>query len=122
MKKVLIVDDEEDFLFFLKKNLEKDSGLAIRICSDARLALKTACEFVPDLIFLDILMPEISGPELARDLKKQEQTAKTPIVFLTALSPPEALDNIGEQIPDPLIITKPISMSSLILMIEKLLA
>ena len=122
MKKVLIIDDEKDFCFFLKKNLQKISHLDILICDDALQALESAESFKPDLILLDILMPHLSGPELARELKKRKQTENTPVVFLTALSSPEALEHIGPENPDPAIITKPIIISQLIAIIDKLVS
>ena len=120
MAKILIIDDERDFCFFLKKNLQKLSHLEIRICDDALKAVEVAQSFQPDLILLDILMPHLSGPELARELKTQKATENTPVVFLTALSSPEALEHIGPNTHEPTIITKPIVINQLITIIDSL--
>jgi DNA-binding response OmpR family regulator len=120
MKKILIIDDEKDFCFFLKKNLQKHSQLEILICDDALKAAEVAEDFQPDLILLDILMPHLSGPELARELKNRKATENTPVVFLTALSSPEALEHIGPNNPEPTVITKPIVISQLITIIDNL--
>ncbi len=62
MKRILIIDDEENLCFFLKKNLEMEGDFEVSTCSDSRKALERTKDFKPELILLDIQMPEISGP------------------------------------------------------------
>jgi CheY-like chemotaxis protein len=83
--KILIVDDEEDFLFFLKLNLEKTGKYQVYAYTDPFEALKNAEIIKPDLAVLDVMMPKMDGGELAWMLKNKEETKNTPVLFLTAL-------------------------------------
>ena len=83
--KILIVDDEEDFLFFLKLNLEKTGKYQVYAHTDPFEALKNAEIIKPDLAVLDVMMPKMDGGELAWLLKNKEETKNTPVLFLTAL-------------------------------------
>jgi len=83
--KILIVDDEEDFLFFLKLNLEKTGKYQVYAYTDSFEALKNAEIIKPDLAVLDVMMPKMDGGELAWQLKNKEETKNTPVLFLTAL-------------------------------------
>ena len=67
-KKVLFVDDEENFLRVVKLNLEETAGYEVKIVTDAAMAIDAVRKFNPDLIFLDIIMPDIDGGEVAAQL------------------------------------------------------
>lgn len=81
--KILIVDDDKDILDLLKYNLEKD-GYDVKVEKKSTSTLKTAGEFKPDLIILDIMMPKIDGIEVCRQLRALPEFKKTYIFFLTA--------------------------------------
>lgn len=87
MKKarILIVDDEADFVFFLKLNLEKTGKYQVYAHTDPYAAIKSAEIFKPDVALLDIMMPKMDGGELAWQLRNREETKDTPVLFLTAL-------------------------------------
>jgi len=85
-KKILMIDDEEDFCFFTKKNLEKTREFEVVIENSAEKALQTAIEQKPDLILLDIIMPELDGSEVAFRLVNDARTKDIPIIFLTCLA------------------------------------
>ena len=85
MKKILIVDDEKNFCTLLKMNLQKRGPFEVRTTSDPNDALRLAKEYRPDLILLDILMPEMDGMSLAAALKGDKDTKDIVIAFLTAL-------------------------------------
>lgn len=85
MKKILIVDDEPDILEFLKYNLEKE-GYKIHTASNGAIALNIAKEIIPDLIILDVMMPEMDGIETCKNIKENQSLQKTLIVFLSARS------------------------------------
>lgn len=78
---ILIIDDEDGMRSFIKSQLE---AYRILEASDGRQGLAMANQHLPDLIVLDYMMPEIDGIELASTLKKQPNTARIPIVLLTA--------------------------------------
>jgi two-component system, OmpR family, alkaline phosphatase synthesis response regulator PhoP len=83
--KVLIVDDEPDILEFLDYNLTRNGFETIQ-ASNGRDAIKLADQQVPDLILLDIMMPEMDGVETCYELRKNSKLNETIIAFLTARS------------------------------------
>lgn len=84
-QKILIVDDEEDIVDMLQYNLEKE-GFDVRTASNGVKCLKVASEFIPDLILLDVMMPEMDGVEACVELRKNTDLQNTVICFLTARS------------------------------------
>jgi len=84
MKKILLVDDEEDILEFLKYNLEQEN-FEVLVSTNGKDALKKI-EQHPDLIVLDIMMPEMDGFELYELIKQNKESQSIPIIFLTAKS------------------------------------
>jgi len=84
MKKILLVDDEVDILEFLKYNLEQDN-FEVLVSSNGKDALKKISQN-PDLIVLDIMMPEMDGFELYQQIKANKEYQDIPIIFLTAKS------------------------------------
>ena len=83
--KILIVDDVPDNLEILARLLVR-RGYEIQQAADGPSALVTVRDFKPDLILLDILMPEMSGYEVCDRLKADKQTCDIPVIFLSALS------------------------------------
>lgn len=118
-KKILIVDDEPDILEFLQYNLKKE-GYQVVTAGDGRQAIETAEIENPNLIILDIMMPEMDGVETCRILRSKKEFTETPIAFLTArdedFSQIAALDSGGDDY-----ITKPIKPRVLISRIQALL-
>lgn len=84
MNRILLVDDEADILEFLKYNLEQE-GFEVLISSNGKDALKKISQN-PDLIVLDIMMPEMDGFELYQHIKSNKSSQDIPIIFLTAKS------------------------------------
>jgi len=82
MKKILLVDDEEDILEFLKYNLEQEN-FEVLVSSNGNDALINVSQN-PDLIVLDIMMPEMDGFELYEKIKGDIKFQNIPIIFLTA--------------------------------------
>lgn len=81
-KAVLVVDDERDIVDMLKYNLEKE-GYKVLTARDGRKALEQAKQ-LPELILLDVMMPEMDGWEVCKQLKRDVKTAAIPVLFLTA--------------------------------------
>lgn len=81
--KILLVDDEPDILELLEYHLEKE-GYKTKKASDGEAALKKAAKFNPDIIVLDIMMPELNGIEVCKKLREEDQFKDTLITFLTA--------------------------------------
>lgn len=87
-KKILIVDDEEDVTDLLEYNL-KNQGYEIKVINDPLLIMGVARNFQPDLIMLDVMMPELSGIQICRMLRGDSTMKHVPIVFLSARSETE---------------------------------
>ncbi|MBR77124.1 MAG: DNA-binding response regulator [Flavobacteriales bacterium] len=83
--KILIVDDEKDILEFLSYNLQKE-GYEIFRANNGNSALKVAKKEIPDLIILDVMMPEMDGIETCEKVREIESLDSTLILFLTARS------------------------------------
>ena len=115
----MIVDDEPDILEFLQYNLKKE-GFVVLAAQDGLQGLAAAEQHKPDLILLDIMMPEMDGVELCRQLREKKEFQDTPIAFLTArdedFSQITALDVGGDDY-----ITKPIKPRVLLSRINALL-
>ena len=84
--RILIVDDEEDFCFFVKGNLEYSGQFVVTTANTGQDGIRLARKQHPDLILLDILMPDMSGDEVASILHECSSTKDIPIIFLTAVA------------------------------------
>ncbi len=84
-KKILVVDDEADILELLRYNLKKE-GYLVKTASNGLEAVNIARTFVPDLVLLDIMMPQQDGVETCRQLRSIPDLESAFIVFLTARS------------------------------------
>jgi len=80
---ILLIDDEPDILEFLKYNFKKE-GYIVKTAADGDEGIKKAIKHTPDLILLDVMMPELDGMETCRQLRKMKQFQETIIIFLTA--------------------------------------
>jgi DNA-binding response OmpR family regulator len=82
-RKILIIDDEEDLVYLMKLRLEFQNFQVIPLSVSTR-ALETAKAEKPDLILLDIMMPEKNGYEVCKELKADKETHHIPIILFTA--------------------------------------
>lgn len=121
MKKILIVDDEADFCFFLKKNLEVRGEYDVLICTDGREAFPAIKKHQPDLVILDILQPFITGGEIAEKMKVDPATADIPFIFLTAVVKEAETTAHEGLIGGHYFIAKPVQAEKLIEVIDKVL-
>jgi len=83
--RILVVDDDKDILDLLEYNFERE-GFKVKTLAHSHEAIRVACEFLPDLIILDIMMPRPNGIEICRELRSMKQFENTYIFFLTAKS------------------------------------
>ena len=84
-RKLLVIDDEKDFCFFLKKNLEATGAFSVAVASHPDKGIRMARRCVPDVILLDICMPSRDGFEVLRSLKNDLRTVSIPVIMLTAM-------------------------------------
>jgi two-component system phosphate regulon response regulator PhoB len=117
--RILIVEDEADLAELISYNLRK-AGMETEICKDGSSGLRRALESVPDLVVLDLMLPHVSGLQIARQLRTSPKTAQTPILMLTAKA--EEVDQVaGLEVGADDYVTKPFSMKVLIARVEALL-
>ena len=83
--KVLVVDDDPDIVEILKYNL-KNSGYSVKSAGNGVEAIKKAKKFIPDIILMDVMMPEMSGIEACEEIKSIDQLSQAIIIFLSARS------------------------------------
>ena len=111
-KKILLVDDERDTLRVFTLLLEK-CGYVVSTATNGREALESVAASKPDLILLDVMMPEMSGSEALARLKSSAETRDIPVVILSAKDEPEDLQQGWEGGTD-LYLIKPIVGSELV--------
>jgi len=117
--KILLVDDEKDILEFLSYNLKKES-FDVRTCLNGEQAIEEARKFKPDLIILDVMMPEMDGITACSEIRKISDLNEVLILFLTARSE-EYSELAGFDAGADDYVTKPIKPKLLISRIKALL-
>ena len=117
--KILLVDDEHDILEFLAYNLEKE-GFIVSTAINGKLAIQLAKTFKPDLIILDVMMPEMDGITTCAEIRKIPELENLLILFLTARSE-EYSELAGFNAGADDYVTKPIKPKLLISRINALL-
>lgn len=85
MKKILIIDDSPDSVFLLQDRLERE-GFETAKAYNGEMGIQKAVNEKPDLILLDVMMPDISGFDVCKTLSSKEETKLIPIILLTALT------------------------------------
>ena len=113
-KKILIVDDEESFTRLLKLNLEAGGSYRVRTENRASQAVSAAKEFKPDLILLDVMMPEMDGGDIASILRADPDTEHVPIIFLTAAVKKDEVKSHGGLIGGLPYLAKPVDVETVI--------
>ena len=111
-KKVAVVEDEVELAALVEYNLERN-GFSVRVLRGARDTMRQLEDFLPDLILLDVMLPEADGFELCRQIRRHPALARIPILFLTARS--EEVDRVlGLELGGDDYVTKPFSIRELI--------
>jgi two-component system, OmpR family, response regulator VicR len=83
MAKILCIDDERDIADLVKLVLELEKH-QVTVVTEPESAVATALELKPNLILLDVVMPNVDGSDIFRELREQQALAKIPIAFLTS--------------------------------------
>ncbi len=89
LSRILYVEDEPDIRAVAKIALETVAGFTLLTCSSGEEALAKAVEFAPDLLLLDVMMPDMDGPSTLLELSKKPELANTPAMFMTAKVQPQ---------------------------------
>ena len=118
--RILVVDDEPEAVELVEFNL-KQAGYSVNTAMDGAEALRKARNQVPDLIVLDVMLPEMDGFEICKTLRLDPATSKVPIVMLTAKA--AEIDRVlGLELGADDYVTKPFSPRELLLRVKKILA
>ncbi len=117
---ILAVDDEESLTFFVKLNLQSDKHYNFKVttANSGEEGLRLAKTIRPDLILLDIMMPDLSGTEVAEKLLLDPRTKNIPIIFMTAIVQKDEVAEGGGQMGGREFIAKPVGKDELIERIE----
>lgn len=119
MPKILVVDDERDIVELISFNLQKE-GFATIKAYDGKTALRLIKTQKPDLVILDLMLPEISGLDVCKTIRSNRETASLPVIMLTAKA--DELDKIiGLEMGADDYITKPFSIKELIARVRAML-
>jgi len=118
-KRILIVDDEASITRLLRLNLEQTGRYEVREENLGAKVHDAAAEFRPDLILLDVMMPDMDGGDVAASLKEDPALRKIPVVFLTAAVKKEELGAPDGKIGGRTYIAKPLNVQGVISVIER---
>ncbi len=120
-KRILIVDDEESLTEILKLTLEDSGDYEVRTENNSEEVLGVVRWFTPDIVVLDVIMPEMSGLEVADQLRDELGADAPPILFLTAAVSKEDVNMQHELLKDCPVMAKPVGTQELIEQIETIL-
>ena len=120
-KRILVVDDEEGFGRMVKLNLEETHEYEVWAETKGSRGFLAAKEFKPDLIFLDVIMPDMGGEEVARQLMTDFSTKNIPVVFLTGMADGNELDTNDILLRKRPVLAKPATLDEIISCIERCL-
>jgi CheY-like chemotaxis protein len=118
-KRVLVVDDEPSITRTLKLNLEATQRYEVRTENESGRVMEATREFQPDLILLDVVMPNLSGPRVSDQIHSDPELKDTPVVFLTALAKNEDTGGHAVMAGSVVYLAKPVDMAELIRCIEE---
>lgn len=119
--KILMVDDEVSFTRLSKKSLEMSGRYEVRTVNRARDALSQAEDFEPDVVLLDVMLPDGDGTEIATQIMDHPRLRRAHIIFLTAMVRGEEVDLTHGVIGGQLYIAKPVHLKVLTARIEEVL-
>lgn len=118
MKKIIIADDEHKILMSLEYSFKKN-GYDVYIARDGTEVLEFLKTMIPDVILLDIMMPNLDGFSTLNIIKQDEKLKDTKVIFLSAKNNPKDIEK-GLEIGADAYVTKPYSIKKLMQMIEEM--
>ena len=119
--RIMLIDDESGFANLLKLNLEETGGFEVLVEDQGTRAAAAARQFQPDLIFLDVIMPDVDGTHVAAQIRGDPSLKDTPIVFLTAIVSKSEMRTHGSIIGGNDFLAKPVDLDEVLACIEKYL-
>ena len=94
LRRVMCVEDDDDIRMILEFSLGTVGGYEVCMCAGGQTALVRAPAFKPDLVLLDVMMPDLSGPQTLAALRGQAGMKGVPVVFLTAKAMPDEVEEL----------------------------
>ena len=118
-KKIMVVDDEEAIGQIVKLILEESGEYIVKSLTMGSTAVSVASEFRPNLIFLDMMMPDMDGSDVFNALRENKNTKDIPVVFMTAMATDEEMNNNVGIVGGHPLLAKPATTEKLIKCIKK---
>ena len=94
LKKILYAEDQESIQRIACIALEKLGGYEVKACDNGKEALEAVVDFQPDLLLLDVMMPEMDGPQALCAIRSLEPFKSIPVIFITAKVLPDEIDSL----------------------------
>ena len=94
LQRILLADDEPDILEISRIALESVGGFEVLVCSSGEKLLERLSEFQPDLVIVDVLMPEMTGPEVFEEIRRRPDFDEVPVIYLTGVIQEEELEDL----------------------------
>lgn len=121
MAKILVVDDEKEVVSLLSDVLKR-ANYEVVSTTKGKEAVGLAMNLHPDLIILDIVMPDMSGSEIAATLQESPSTTDIPIIYLTGILNKEEEESVDGKSGKHYIVAKPVAIEELLLVVKKALS
>jgi len=96
LQRILLADDEPDILEISRIALETVGGFEVSVCSSGKTLLERLPEFRPDLVIVDVLMPDMTGPEVFEEIRRRPEYDEVPVIYLTGVIQEEELEDLRE--------------------------
>ena len=119
--RVLIVDDDVALSQTLKAGLEQSGVYQVRVENSSQKARRAALDFQPDILLLDVIMPDKDGGMVAAELREDPRLKNVPVVFLTSIVGKEEVGAMGGRTGEDPVLAKPVTIAELTARIEKTL-
>ena len=118
-KKILIVDDQKDLAEIVKMGLERCGKYTAAVVTKGSNVVSAALILKPDLIILDVMMPDMDGGEVAACIRSEESLKNIPIIYLTGAVTHNEAHSVGDSRGEYILLAKPVSIEELIKRIEE---
>jgi two-component system OmpR family response regulator len=94
LQRILLVEDDAHIRIIAEMSLKMVGGFEVRTCGSGPEALDAALGFKPELVLLDVMMPGMDGPAVLAELRRREETAAVRVIFFTARTQREEIDQL----------------------------
>ena len=118
-KRILLVDDEAGITRMMRRNLEATGRFEVQEVNISTHAVAAAQQFRPDLVVLDVMMPDMDGGAVAAELADDPLLARVPIIYLTAIVSKREVEPTGSMIGNHIFLAKPVKHDDLLACIDK---